>query len=296
MANESDSLSDGSLRLTRCRDGSEFKARAGDYLAGREAHNMLPLGILGQLLADPTARIGLQEPYLAYVESEGGIVAAAIMTRPYHLVLSYVEQPGALALLARDVFEFEPRTRSIMGLVPYSQQFAEHWQAITGRLPGAGMAECLYQLSQVTPPPAVAGRIRRATRDDFELLMEWLVAFNEEALGGPPDDPVAITEMYLTMSTRALYLWIDGEPVSLAGYAGPTPNGVRIGPVYTPPALRGRGYASALVASLSQTLLDEGRKFCFLFTDAANPTANHIYQAIGYEFVADVLVVNVPAE
>ncbi len=87
---------------------------------------------------------------------------------------------------------------------------------------------------------------------------------------------------------RGLYLWVDGAPVSMAGYTGPTPHGIRVGPVYTPPELRGRGYASALVAQMSQALLDGGRSFCFLFTNLANPTANHIYEEIGYEAVVDV--------
>jgi predicted GNAT family acetyltransferase len=52
--------------------------------------------------------------------------------------------------------------------------------------------------------------------------------------------------------------------------------------------LRGRGYASALVASLTERLLAGGRRFCFLFTDLSNPTSNKIYQRIGYEPVADV--------
>ncbi|NLT43149.1 MAG: GNAT family N-acetyltransferase, partial [Anaerolineae bacterium] len=41
------------------------------------------------------------------------------------------------------------------------------------------------------------------------------------------------------------------------------------------------------VAALSQMLLDRGRRFCFLYTDLANPTSNHIYQEIGYHPVAD---------
>ncbi|HJW22008.1 MAG TPA: GNAT family N-acetyltransferase, partial [Candidatus Limnocylindrales bacterium] len=69
---------------------------------------------------------------------------------------------------------------------------------------------------------------------------------------------------------------------------GLTPNGIRVGPVYTPPELRGRGYASNLVAGVSQLQLDAGRTFVFLFTDLANPTANKIYQEIGYEPVNDV--------
>ena len=87
-------------------------------------------------------------------------------------------------------------------------------------------------------------------------------------------------------------LWEDGgEAVSVSGWGGPTPNGIRIGPVYTPPALRGRGYATALVAELSQALLDEGRSFCFLFTDLANPTSNAIYERIGYVRVCESAMV-----
>jgi predicted GNAT family acetyltransferase len=76
--------------------------------------------------------------------------------------------------------------------------------------------------------------------------------------------------------------------VSWAGAGGRTPHGTRIGPVYTPPEHRRRGYAGALVAATSQAQLDEGLEFCFLFTDLANPTSNHVYQAIGYEPVTDI--------
>jgi len=58
--------------------------------------------------------------------------------------------------------------------------------------------------------------------------------------------------------------------------------------VYTPLNLRGCGYASALVAGASQAQLDSGRTFVFLFTNIANPTANRIYQAIGYRHVRDI--------
>ena len=75
--------------------------------------------------------------------------------------------------------------------------------------------------------------------------------------------------------------------VSLASFGQRTPNGIRVGPVYTPPGLRGNGYASALVGQMTAELLGLHR-FCFLFTDLANPTANGIYQRIGYEAVSDV--------
>jgi predicted GNAT family acetyltransferase len=74
----------------------------------------------------------------------------------------------------------------------------------------------------------------------------------------------------------------------MAGYTGSTPNGIRVTAVYTPPERRNRGYASACVAALSQMRLEGGRRFCFLFTDLANPTPNRIYQQIGYRAVCDM--------
>ena len=42
------------------------------------------------------------------------------------------------------------------------------------------------------------------------------------------------------------------------------------------------------MAEASKAQLGAGRRFVFLFTDLSNPTSNRIYQAIGYEPVADV--------
>jgi len=90
-------------------------------------------------------------------------------------------------------------------------------------------------------------------------------------------------------ASGALHVWdVRGAPVASAAAVGPTPNGIRLNHVYTPPALRGRGYASALVASLSRHLLDEGRAFVFLHTDLSNPISNRVYERIGYVRVAEV--------
>jgi predicted GNAT family acetyltransferase len=75
--------------------------------------------------------------------------------------------------------------------------------------------------------------------------------------------------------------------VSLTG-ARLTGNGYGwIGPVYTPPALRRRGYAGAGVAAASRRLLDAGASRCVLFTDLDNPTSNKIYYEVGYRRFAD---------
>jgi predicted GNAT family acetyltransferase len=122
-----------------------------------------------------------------------------------------------------------------------------------------------------------------------------MVAFGLEVLD--EDDPGRveardIVDQRLDADHAGFLLWeVAGVAVAVSGWGGPTPNGIRIGPVYTPPELRGRGYGTALVADLSQKLLDRGRRFCFLYTDLANPTSNALYERIGYVRVCESAMV-----
>ena len=129
---------------------------------------------------------------------------------------------------------------------------------------------------------------------DTELMVDWLLAFEAEALPAPTGDEERarrIVAHRLDAERAGFMLWEDGEVVSVSGFGGETPHGIRIGPVSTPPERRGRGYATALVAELSSKLLAEGRRWCFLYTDLANPTSNAIYERIGYVRVAESAMV-----
>ena len=130
--------------------------------------------------------------------------------------------------------------------------------------------------------------MRQAVAEDLELVSRWMLAFQLEAL---PRDATALEQTRWQAEARIeagdFFVWEDGEPVALAAKSRPTPNGCSIGPVYTPPERRSRGYATALTAALSQRLLDNGKRFTALFTDLANPISNSIYQKIGYKPVCD---------
>ena len=112
-------------------------------------------------------------------------------------------------------------------------------------------------------------------------MTAWIDAFDRRGVGqrGGSARAAALVDEMFSSSSRIGYIWEDGTPVSMCQATGATPHGIRIGAVYTPPELRRRGYASALVAAVSQAELDRGRRWCFLFTDLANPTSNRIYQA-----------------
>ena len=73
-----------------------------------------------------------------------------------------------------------------------------------------------------------------------------------------------------------------GQPVSMASSARSVHMLCGVSYVYTPPALRRRGYASSCVASVSQSILDQGFARCALYTDLASPISNSSYQKIGY--------------
>jgi predicted GNAT family acetyltransferase len=82
-----------------------------------------------------------------------------------------------------------------------------------------------------------------------------------------------------------LVIWDSGGIVSLAGVHDPAYGVGRVGPVYTPPAHRGRGYGAAASAVAARRLLDGGAGQVMLFTDLANPTSNRLYRRIGFERV-----------
>jgi hypothetical protein len=275
------------LRLERFDDVGAYLGRAGRFLAEREAAHNLILGITSGLTTNPG--IWAAAPYLAAVSDDGDVVFASIRTPPYNLVLSEIDDESYLLPLADDLASVD--LPGVMGPEPGVATFADAWSARTGRAHRRAMEERISRLERVRDVARPPGSMRPAAEPDRELLADWLVAFETEALPEElPSDPGPMIDRYLAGGARGLRLWDDGGPVALCGFGGPTPNGVRIGPVYTPPGLRRRGYATGLVADVSAERLAAGRRFCFLFTDLANPTSNHIYAEIGYEPIRDVAV------
>jgi len=131
-----------------------------------------------------------------------------------------------------------------------------------------------------------SGQARKAVPEDVEELLAWRRAYEVELqMDGPIED--ACRRFRGEIERGNVWIWADDRRVSMAACVGPTPRGIRIGGVYTPPELRRRGYATALVAELSRITLSEGKEFCFLFADVSNPTPNSIYQKIGYRAVCD---------
>ena len=271
-------------------DAVEFLRIAGALLERDEARNQLPLGIAGNLMARPDAF----EVVRFWVVRDGDEpVAAAVRTDSFNLVLGDPSSETALGPLLDAVAADDPEVPGIVGNVPFVEPAAERLAGASGRTAERILSQGVYGLTAVRDVARAPGEPRPAEPRDRALLLDWLRAFVTEAV---PDPDEAFRRMERTLESRfgiesaGFWLWKDGgQPVSLAGFSGPTPTGIRIGPVYTPPGHRRRGYATTLVADLSAWLLERGHRACFLYTDLANPTSNRIYVEIGYERVCDAM-------
>lgn len=264
---------------------ADFIATALPFLLREEAVNCLLAGMLWRMREQPDA---LRELYRAVVR-EGTTIRAVALHSGMRPVLSHATDAGAIPLLARDLYARQPDAREVIGPAREVETFVAAWQELSGTKPAVVKRERIYRLAAVSPPAHVPGELRGAQVTDRDHLVEWTEGFGRDVGDNFPRSAAeAIVDGHLAGGT--LFVWEDGRAVSMAAAARETPNGVIVNLVYTPTELRGRGYASACVAAMSRRLLAGGKRWCFLYTDLANPTTNYIYQQIGYRPVRDVLL------
>jgi predicted GNAT family acetyltransferase len=273
-------------------DARAFLDAAVSLLLEDEARNNLILGVTGTLVEDPDRYAAKR--FWVVTDDSGAPAAAAMRTPPYNLLLAPARTDAALETL---VGAIEDELPGIVASHPEVDDFVRLWSQSHAAEPRILRNQGVYALEHVQSLPSAPGARRAATVEDHPLVMDWMIAFGEEVL--EEDDPGRtearnfVDQRLGGNGTGGFELWEDGgDVVSLSGWGGPTPNGIRIGPVYTPPELRGRGYATSLVAGLSQSLLDGRRRFCFLYTDLANPTSNAVYERIGYVKVCESAMVS----
>ncbi|MEA2711069.1 MAG: uncharacterized protein QOF78_3670 [Phycisphaerales bacterium] len=263
------------MNVEQLYDPAKFAAIATPLLMRNEAENCFWLG----LISSPA---DLAKNMMCIVRDDRGeCVAIATMTPGQQMVMPRTPVEIVHAL-ARWLHEQTVALPGIGGPRETAETFAREWVRLTGAPTRIHVETIVHRLTRVIPPRPTTGQMRVAERRDIDLVAQWITDFHIEIRAGQVSNGRDIAER--RVPTGNIFLWENaGQPVAMAAFAGPTPNGVRVNLVYTLPPFRGRGYASNLVAALSQHLLDPGRKFCFLYTDLANPTSNKIYRALGYE-------------
>ena len=270
-------------------DPESYADQALDLLAARPDANTVALTVLATLRAGQ--RFSDSPPLFGWYRPDGGEVTGAIsMTPPYGVLIGELP-PGSETELVAALRERAVGVPDVMGPAEAARRFADSWTAGTGLRTGLAMRQRFYTLDALRPPePPPAGRRRAATEGDLDLLMDWLVAFHDEAEASSASPQ---REMYRHRAELGLiWLWQDDRdtPVAMAA-RNVTVEGVsRIGPVYTPPEFRRHGYGAAATAACTADALAGGARQVVLFTDEANPTSNGIYQRIGFRAQDDRLI------
>jgi len=292
----------------------EFLAAAGEFLRADPVRNSVVLTVTEGLRLSPpppapSPSPDREEPWFGWWRPPGGpggrdpqglqdlqgpVGAVFLHTPGFPVFVSHTTRRAA-AELARDLAAAGRRISGVSAGRQAADAFAAAWQARTGQTAVVHRRMRLFRLGELAwPRPDLEtpeGTARLAVPPEAGLLAGWFEAFAREA-GDPPrqDHRAAVGER---LGYGGITLWeAGGVPVSVAALTRTVAGMVRVGPVYTPPALRGRGYAGAATAAASQAALDAGVREVVLYTDLANPTSNALYQRLGYRPVEDRVILS----
>ncbi|MBT2366364.1 GNAT family N-acetyltransferase [Streptomyces sp. ISL-10] len=269
-------------------DVEEFCREAGEHLAAD------PVGNTALLTVSETVRRhgpdaygdggGLPVRFGWWRDRGSGPVTAAFAQTPPHPPLFGPVTSHQARELARVLRADGAVASGVRGPDGGAQAFADEW-AGPGRWSEAVRSR-LFRLGGLCPPEQPPpGRARRATEADVAQATAWMTGFAADT--GASTDTDYTANMARRIADGGLHLWeVDGRPVSMAAHSPVLAGQSRIAPVYTPPALRGHGYAGAVTAAASRGALDAGAEQVLLFADVADPAANRLYERLGYRPLA----------
>jgi RimJ/RimL family protein N-acetyltransferase len=271
------------LRVVLIGDHRRFAARAMSWLA----RDPVQTNVVATMLTTLRDGDALAPGSTWVLVDRGGRTVGAGMHIPPKPVYLPPMPDGAGAAVAQAFLDAGREVGGANGGPATTAEFVDCWSAATGAHAQLERAEGLHVLDTLVPP-SVPGRPRPATPDDAELCESWFVAFHAESSPLEPPQQQVPAVVAQRIRRGVLMLWDDGvQPVSLAGWHRPVAGVGRVGPVYTPPRHRRRGYAAGVTAAASRAVLDAGGERVMLFTDLANPTSNGIYARLGYRRVGD---------
>ena len=252
------------------------------------------LFLLGNLRAAGLADTGA--PYsAAWVAAWDGPEILGVAAHCWNGVL-LVQAPRELADVARA--SLAASRRPLAGISgPRAQVVAARAALGLGRAPVAMDHEAeLFSLdlsALAVPGPLSRGDVACGPPSEGELplLTDWRVAYAVETLGAARGDGLLSTCAEevgrLAAEGNAFVLREGGVPVAFSGFNARLRDVVQVGGVYTPPALRGRGFARAVVAGSLLPARAEGVGRAVLFTERENEAARRAYRALGFRVVGD---------
>ena len=177
--------------------------------------------------------------------------------------------------------------RPLKGISGPADQVRSARDALGVRKAAVDDADLLYtlDLAGLRLPAALAAlSLRKPRGDDLPRLIAWREQYLVEtglSAPGPRLHQDAKSGIELLQAQGDHWLLEDrGEPLSYTAFNARLPDIVQVGGVWTPPALRGRGYARCAVAGSLLEARAGGARRAILFTSSAS--AARAYEALGF--------------
>lgn len=273
------------IRLVKYEDLMLFKKDVMSFLEQDEVVNNLPLGVLQSIDKSPLL--------MAVVLKDEEIAWAMLQTLPNKIILSKAASfsPGELQSIAEQMHQSIQSIPGLIGDKKLIDELSGHLSSLRGVTATVEMNQGLYKLEKVKREIVSPGKLRALREEDY-FLKEWVYEFCKDANLPISMDEADTKAGELIRKGRLVGWEIEGEIVSMANASRPTERNINVNFVYTPIKHRKKGYASDCVAALSQMMLDQGYQTTSLYTDLSNSTSNKIYQEIGYELVADAVLMD----
>ncbi|PZT69190.1 GNAT family N-acetyltransferase [Streptomyces sp. SW4] len=269
-------------------DADDFLARAGDFLRSRPGPHVMQLTWAERVRTRGADAVGAGVPVFGVLERAGEVHGTFYRLPARGVGLSPLTPAQADALAAR-LAALGHLLPSVSADHATATAFAEAWRRHTGA--AASLRDTrlrLYRLGTLTPPePPPPGRGRVLGDDDLEQVVHWCGAFARAVGEDVTVDAASWPRTRYADKRYTLWETPDGTGVSIAGLNPLIGGQIQVDIVYTPPHLRGRGYAAAVTAEVSRAALAAGARDVVLFADLANPTSNALYQRLGYRPLTD---------
>ena len=269
------------MRVCLHPDAAAFLARAEPWLELTEMEHAMALQ--SARFARANGSHAQQPLYWATVEEEAEIIGCAFRTPPHRLGITALPLT-AIPALVESVGALYRTLSGVAGPEPAAQTFAAAWGKLRGMRWSVQSRQRLLAHQAIVPtgdPPL--GALRLATATDAVIAERWGAAFAHESGLAALDGAVCAR----LIPERRLYFWDDAGPRCMLGVLRETRDAAAIGILYTPPALRDRGYASAAAAAFSRHLLDRGLTHSYFCLDPSNAAADWICRRLGYAVVQD---------
>jgi RimJ/RimL family protein N-acetyltransferase len=271
------------IRVCLHADARAFLARAEPWLMLAEMEHAMTLQSARYARSDASH---FQRPlYWATLEEGAQIVGCAFRTPPYRLGITALPLETIPALV-ESVGAVYRTLSGVAGPEPAASAFTAAWTRPRGVSWSVQARQRLLTHKAIVPtgdPPP--GTLRLATGDDGAIAQQWGAAFAQETRLEGLDGRVCA---HLILDRR-LYFWDDGGPRCMLGVLRETGAAAAIGILYTPPALRERGYATAAVAAFSRHLLERGVPQSYFCLDPSSTAADSLCLRLGYADVQETV-------